>query len=400
MDINSISGYNQRPGAIDASNLNIKNTAGSMPPLHQAFSEAHISHRGQLINADDTLQMAVLALMLPKAFIAQKVTSSAPTVATASAKGVPPGEYNVEVTQLAQSQTLVTANPLRPNAAIGNGSATIEFTFASSTRSIALALNENNLAAISLAINRARIGISAGVLNTPAGSQLQLTGNTGAINSFSVRTTGDNQALMKLLNSTARGGLTQTAAAQDAQGSVNGVNFSSSSNAVFTDTAGLALNLKAVGSTTLTVSPTFVNVNGVQSFVNAFNHLLSVLQRFEGGESEEDWSLTPLLTQLETIFSQSQADLGGIGITRNQTGNLAFDRAIYQAALAGNPAAVAQVFSNHGSGIADQILALIEDNIATLNRLQSSNGEHRVQEYEHEHEHGGQVRGHGSENED
>jgi flagellar hook-associated protein 2 len=371
-----------------------------MPPLHQAFSEAHISHRGQLINADDTLQMAVLALMLPKAFIAQKVTSSAPTVATASAKGVPPGEYNVEVTQLAQSQTLVTANPLRPNAAIGNGSATIEFTFASSTRSIALALNENNLAAISLAINRARIGISAGVLNTPAGSQLQLTGNTGAINSFSVRTTGDNQALMKLLNSTARGGLTQTAAAQAAQGSVNGVNFSSSSNAVFTDTAGLALNLKAVGSTTLTVSPTFVNVNGVQSFVNAFNHLLSVLQRFEGGESEEDWSLTPLLTQLETIFSQSQADLGGIGITRNQTGNLAFDRAIYQAALAGNPAAVAQVFSNHGSGIADQILALIEDNIATLNRLQSSNGEHRVQEYEHEHEHGGQVRGHGSENED
>lgn len=401
MDINSISGYTPRAGSIDASNLNITKAAGSEPfSLNKegvtTISEAHISHRGQLINADDILQIAVLALMLPRAFIAQTVTSSAPSVATASAKGVLPGGYNVEVTQLAQAQTLVTSTPLSPSASIGNGSATMEFKFANGTRSIALTANENSLAEISLAINRARIGVSASILTTQAGSKLQLTGNTGAMNSFSVSTTGNNTELVRLLNSAAGGGLTQNAAAQDALGFMDNVAFSSSSNAVFTNTPGLALNLKALGSTVLTVSPTFVNVNGVQSFVNAYNHLLSVLRQFESGESEHDWPRTTLQTGLETTFSQSQTDLAWIGITRNQSGSLTFDRAIYLTALTGNPDAVALIFSNNGNGIADRILTLIEDNISTLNRLQhaSSDGAHRMQEYEQEHEHEhGQVRG-------
>lgn len=410
MDINSISGYTPRPGSIDASNLNITKAAGSeSPSLNKegvtTISEAHISHRGQLINADDILQIAVLALMLPRAFIAQTVTSSAPSVATASAKGVLPGAHNVEVTQLAQAQTLVTSTPLSPSASIGNGSATMEFKFANGTRSIALTANENSLAEISQAINRARIGVSASILTTQAGSKLQLTGNTGAMNSFSVSTTGNNTELMRLLNSAAGGGLTQNAAAQDALGFMDNVAFSSSSNAVFTNTPGLALNLKALGSTVLTVSPTFVNVNGVQSFVNAYNHLLSVLRQFESGESEHDWPRTTLQTGLETTFSQSQTDLAWIGITRNQSGSLTFDRAIYLTALTGNPDAVALIFSNNGNGIADRILTLIEDNISTLNRLQyaSSNGAYRMQEYEHEHEQEhehGQVRGHEGKNEE
>ena len=235
------------------------------------------------------------------------------------------------------------------------------------------------------------------MLTTSDGAQLQLTGQTGAINSFSVSASG-NAALSQLFSTAAGGGLVQTVAAQDARGSVNGIAFSSSTNAIFTATPGLALNLKAVGSTTLNVAASTVNTHGVQSFINALNHFQAVLQQLVLQQSEEDshgleQSLPSLQAALNRILTQNQPALDEIGITLGQNGILSMNTAIFQAALAANPAAVAQVFTNHGLGVAERILTLIESgpSLPTPNLLHSTETEgHREirHEYERQQEHG------------
>lgn len=391
--------YASLVNALNAQNVNALNSINQQQPIPQAQqpsslipsevvanTEAHISNPGQLASADDILYMAALALTLPKALTAQTVTSSAPSIATASAVGVPPGNYAVQVTQLAQAQTVtssVQADSLSP---IGSGAATLNFAFASGlTQSIALGSGDNNLAAISSAINRANFGISARVLTTPTGAQLQLIGHTGAVNGFSVSASG-NAALAQLLNTAPGGGLTQNTAALDAQGLMNGIAFSSSANTVFTAIPGLTLNLTGVGSATLEVAPPSVNINGVQLFVNAFNHLQAVLQQFEENIPESDLSPSSLMASLDNIVSQNQSALAGIGITSDQNFNLSLNREQFQAVLSANPTAVAQIFSNHGTGIAEQIVMQIQSNLSALNQQQlNALNEHRIQqEYERE----------------
>lgn len=412
MEIDSVSASNPNAGLvhthhINQNNINELNAVNApqqisqptplQPSQIEVNSEARISNPGQLINADETLQRAALALVLPNSFNAQTVTSSAPSVATASAKGVPPGNYAVQVSQLAQAQTLNSSAQMSPFSSIGSGAATLNFAFASGiSRSIPLSSNDNNLAAISSDINQANIGITAKVLTTSAGSKLQLTGQTGSANAFSVNATG-NESLEQLLKTTSGGGLTQTAAAQNAAGSVNGIAFSGSANSVFTDIPGLALNLNAVGSTTLHVAPSTVNINGVQSFINALNQFQAALRQPDEGSHGQEQSLPPLQAALNQILTQSQPALNRIGITQNQNGSLSFNPEAFQAASTSNPAAVAQVFTNNGSGVADRILTLIENSLpqSPPNRFQSTamEGYQQIQhENERQQEHG-QVSG-------
>lgn len=402
MEIDSVSATNPYSGLVNTQHVNASHINAPSPvhapqplsqpaPLHPggiaANSEANISSSGQLINADDALQMAALTLVLPRAFIAQTVTSSNPSVATASAKNVPSGIYNVQVTQLAQAQILTSSMQVSPYSPIGSGATTLNFTFANgTTRSISLASNDNNLAAISSAINQAHLGISARTLTTSAGTQLQLTGQTGVVNSFSVNASGNNAALTQFFSTATGGGLTQTTAALDARGSVthagNSIAFSSSTNAVFTATPGLALNLNGVGSASLNVAPSSVNVSRVQSFINAFNHLQAILQRFAEGEHELE-SLPSLQRALSLILNQSQPALAGVGVTPGPRGSLSINSELFQAALINNPAAVAQVFSNNGSGFAERILALIESSPSlsppNLLQLTASEGRHEIE---------------------
>ena len=170
MEIDSVSATNPYAGLALAHNIkpnhiNALNQVNAPQPTSQptslppgeivANSEAHISNPGQFINADDILQMAAFTLLFPKAFTAQTVISSDPSIATASARSVPPGNYIVQVAQLAQAQTLLSNAQASPLSPIGSGAATLNFAFASGiTRSIPIGSNDNNLATISANITR------------------------------------------------------------------------------------------------------------------------------------------------------------------------------------------------------------------------------------------------------
>jgi len=335
-----------------------------------ASFETHISDVGQVISGVDALQTAALALTQAQAFSALAVTSSAPTVLSATAVGVAPGSFSVQVSQLAQAQTLTSAAQATPFTPLGGGAATVNFQFANgSSQSVALGSSDNTLAGIAAAINRANIGVSASVQTSAAGAQLSLSGQTGAANAFTVSASG-NAALADLLSSAPGGGLVLSAGAQNAEGQVNGIAFAGSTNTVNTAVPGLSLNLLGTGNATLTVAPQTSQIEGVQTFVKAFNQLQTTLQQFGQGLPLLGPSLSFLQAALGNALGQQQSGLAGIGITRNQDGTLSLDSGTFQSALKANPAAVAQVFSNAGQGVADRVLAQTEGSFSPENLLQ------------------------------
>jgi flagellar hook-associated protein 2 len=335
-----------------------------------ASFETHISDVGQLISAVDALHGAAQALTQPGAFSALTATASAPQVLNATAVGVTLGSYSVQVKQLAQAQALTSAAQVTPFTPIGSGASLVNFQFANgSSRSVALSAGDNTLAGLAAAINRAALGVSASVRTSTAGAQLSLTGQTGAANAFTVSASG-NTALADLLSSAPGGGLTLSASAQDAEGLVNSVAFSGGTNVVNTAVPGLALHLLATGNSTVSVAATATQIDGVQSFVKAFNQVQSSLQQFGLSTPWLGQSLSFLQSSLGTALGTPQSGLAGIGLTRNQDGTLSLNSATFQNALNANPAAVAQVFSNAGQGVAERVITQTEGSFSPQNLLQ------------------------------
>lgn len=378
MDVSSINAFNPSLSLIDSLSAINAVDATQLPASAllalsdiSASFETHISDVGQLISAVDALHGAAQALMEPGAFSALTATASAPKVLNATAVGVIPGSYSVQVEQLAQAQTLTSAAQVTPFAPIGSGAASlVNFQFASGgRRSVALGSGDNTLAGIAAAINRAAIGISASVRTSAAGAQLSLTGQTGAANAFTVSANG-NAALADLLSSAPGGGLTVSARAQDATGNVDGVAFSGGTNAVNTAVPGLALHLLAIGNSTVSVAPMATQIEGVQSFVKAFNQLQSSLQQFGLSTPLLGQSLSFLQSSLNDALGTQQSGLAGIGITRNQDGTLSLNSATFQNALNANPVAVARVFSSAGHGVAERLITQTEGSFSPQSLLQ------------------------------
>lgn len=96
-----------------------------------ATYETQLSVLGTLKNSIESFQTAVKGLKDTGSFQSFNTTSSDPTVLTANAGSTAsPGNYSVNVSQLAQSQQLVAAGQLSSSAAIGSGaSTTLSFDF-------------------------------------------------------------------------------------------------------------------------------------------------------------------------------------------------------------------------------------------------------------------------------
>ena len=162
-------------------------------------SEARISGYGALKYSLSQLKSAFEKINDASEFASVKASNSQPSafgVTTSSTSGT--GSYSVEITRIATEQRTASevfatrdaplngGQPFTLNLTIGNGSAT----------PISLApkdANGNARAAtpadVVSAINSAKTGVSAQLLNTGSGYQIVLSGQTGAANQFSISTT-------------------------------------------------------------------------------------------------------------------------------------------------------------------------------------------------------------------
>jgi len=420
---------------LDLNGLLDKLTQSEQAPLtaiqqQQSSYQTKLSAYGQLQSALTAFQSAAKALSDPSFFNATTAGSSNTGVlaATGSATAVS-GSYAVNVTGLAQAQSLVSAGQSDQTTAIGSGTIHIDFgtisggtlnaatgkysgaSFVAQSGSsgvdITIDSSNNSLQGIRDAINKANAGVTASIVNDGSGTPYRLvlnSNNSGAANSMRISVNDGGGALSGLLaydpgsTTTTSGGTTtttdgvqnlqQSVAAQNAQLTVNNIAIQSASNQVTDAIQGVTMNLAQTGSSSVTVQRDTTSIQkGVQAFVTAYNNLQSTITNLTaydastqtGSALTGDASTRIIQTQIRGVLNGVQTATGAnpittlsqVGVSFQTDGTLSLDTNKLNAALASNPSGVAAVFGNTDgkSGFGNQINNLVTTLTSTSGAL-------------------------------
>jgi flagellar hook-associated protein 2 len=349
---------------------NISKLNGSL-----ALDQTKLSGLGQLQSA--LIGFQSIAERLAGSGLSTSASYSTKGILSVTAGGTSkPGTYSVDVKQLAQSQVLNSAAQKASDAKIGTGAkATIKIDFGTvdggsftagkdAAKSITIDSSNNTLDGIASAFKAA--GIDASVVKSGSGYVLAIKGESGAAGSMRISVSGD-AAVKDLLsyNPAASGGLTQTQAAQDARATVDGKAVSGATNTFKDAIPGTSLDLTAVGKTDVTVAQDSSQIaQNVTNFVNAYNELNNQLTALQKGGLKQDQALGQVSRELNTLVAGaggvSKSALAAAGVTADSSGKLVLDDKKLKSAIAADPAAVSQLFTNNGKGLADQFDARID----------------------------------------
>ncbi len=370
--------------AIERQPINKLNT-------QQSGLQAKISALGMIKSSMASFQTAVQALgsSSSSSLLAFQSISSDTSVLTATAtNSAMAGSYSVNVTSLAQSQKLVAAGQTSTTATIGNGTATtVSFDFGtisggiltggaysgaafstngSATQNITIDSSNNTLQGISDAINAAKIGVTATIVNDGSGTPYRLalsSNSSGASNSLKISTTGGDGTINALLANDPAGlpaaqHLSQTVSAQNALFDINGIPMSKSSNTVTDAIQGLTLNLNKIttSAATLTVARDTTAVsNAVSGIVTAYNSLYSAMKNSStyksGSALEGDPTLRTLQTQMRSIAGAAVSGgtlstINQVGISFKADGTMQLDSTQLNSAMTNNFNDVASLFNS------------------------------------------------------
>ena len=386
----------------------------------QTAYNTKLSAYGTIQNALSTLQTAAAQLGNPSLFQNVTTTSSSTNVLSATAaSGASTGSVSVNVTQLAQSQSLAANGVASTTAGIGTGTITIDFgsitggkldpvtgqytgaTFAADSSrtptTITIDSSNNTLAGIRDAINKnTALGVTASIVNdggtTP--NRLVLTSNqSGASSTMRISVSGD-PALSNLLAYDPAGtqNLQQTVTGQDAKLTVNGIAVTSASNTVKEAVQGVTMNLSAIGSTTLSLQSNTATVQAaITNFVTAYNSLQSISKQLTAFNTTAqtqspltgDSTLRNIQTRLRDALNTPQPASGSgapltmlaqIGVAFQSDGTIAVDATKLTAALNTNLSGVQNLFSSTSgaTGFGSQLSTLITGFSATNGPLKAA----------------------------
>lgn len=349
----------------------------------QTSLNARMSAFGTFSSALGTLQATLSALETPSTLAGYAATVADKTIASASTSSdAAPGQYTLEVQNLATAATLTSAPVASGSTTIGTGTLTLAVGAAST--SITIDSSNDTLSGIASAINAApnNPGVTASVITTTAGARLVLTGTaTGAANALTVTQSGGDGGLSSLVYDPASGrtSLTDTQDAKDASFLLNGYPATSASNVVSGAITGVTLNLLGASAantpTTISVSPdTSAASTSIGTFVTAVNGVLSAIQSLTGydpstqtaGPLNGNATLESFQNQLQNILdtvktgnTQGVASLADLGISADaNSGQLDTNSTTLGNALSSSLTAVGNLLGGT-SGIATQINTLI-----------------------------------------
>ena len=223
---------------------------------------SQISALGKIKSAIDSLKTAATAMKDPEKLLSLAANAADASVVSASAAaGASTGTHSVEVTRLASAHKLVSS----PSVNLSAGGT--------------LTLETGRLSDVASAINSAKAGVTATIVNGAGGQQLVVTSDaTGA--SSQIRMSGI--AGLDFDPAAATGGMTQQSAGQDAELKIDGITVVSASNTVKDALAGVTLELKKTNSG----SPTQLTISGdnsalrekAEAFVKEYNNVISTLK--------------------------------------------------------------------------------------------------------------------------
>jgi len=359
----------------------------------EASFQAQLSAFGTIKSSLTTFQTALQSLDDVSRFQAYKASIGDSSVATvAAANTAAAGNHSLEVTKLANSQKLVAAGQTSATTSIGNGTLTIEFgtisggTFNSTTgkytgasftadgagaKTITIGASNNSLTGMRDAINAAKIGVTASIVNDGSGTPYRLSlavNDTGAAKSLRLSVTGD-AALSNLLSHDASGtqNLVETATASNAEFKLDGVSISKASNSVTDALEGVTLNLlrtNAGSSTQISVVRDSTGAkSAAESLVKAYNDVNTTLKNLgaynpankQSSILQGDVTLITLHSRIRATLTDalkgaagSYSNLSQIGIAFTKEGTLKFDSAKFQTAIDAAPNDIATLFASVG----------------------------------------------------
>ena len=359
--------------------------------------QSQLSAYGSIKGAVSSFQSAMRNLSSLSRFevFTANSTDSATVVAGAGSSAVA-GSYAVEISALAQAQKLTAAGQTTTTSAIGSGATTtLSFDFGAISggsfdsvsgtysgaaftsngtglKTVNIDSSNNTLAGIRDAINNAKIGVTASIINdgSAAPYRLLISGNnTGLSNSVKVSVSGD-AALTTLLahDPAATQHMSETISARNAALKVDGVTVSSASNTLSQTIPGVTLILQK----TNTGSPLKVNVDrdttqitsAVNTFAKSYNDLnrtLGDLSAYnaatkKGAVLNGDVTVRSLQSQLRATINSDLTGLTGnyttlstIGVSFLKDGTMAVDAAKLQSAIDTSPKSIGALFAVSGT---------------------------------------------------
>ncbi|WP_018935751.1 flagellar filament capping protein FliD [Thioalkalivibrio sp. ALJ24] len=301
--------------------------------------EAEISAYGSLSSSIDGIGSALsdLADFEPEQSASLSNGDVASVVITGDA---PNGDFNMDVQELATAQTVASDSGQfdSPDDTVGAGTFSISV---GGGDPVSLDIDEDDtLNDLRNAINDADAGVRASIVNDGNGPRLTMTSeSTGEENTINVEVDGDEGGLGRLANLGEPE--TVTVKAQDAVVTIDGMEITSASNTLEDTIEGMAIDLEGVGQTSVSVSEDRDELrNGLESFVEAYNTMVSETNEMTAYDPEEDEA--SVLTGDSTVRSarsrmsnalmeRSQVDginnqtLAELGITTQRDGTLSFD---------------------------------------------------------------------------
>ena len=170
-----------------------------------AVAESKISGLGASVSILDILKQGAELLNDARDFNTLSVQNTSAGAVTATAtNNARAGTNSVAVTSLAKEQRSISSGFDSDTATLNSGNAIqVDITINGSTQ--ALSVEAANLNSIAAAINNAKLGVSAEIINTGTGSgsyRLQLVGDAGSSNSFSVTSNFNDLSFQTLQSAT------------------------------------------------------------------------------------------------------------------------------------------------------------------------------------------------------
>jgi flagellar hook-associated protein 2 len=359
----------------------------------QASFTAKLTGFGTLRDALETLRNAAQRLTDAKLFSGTRASVGAPDVMSASVgPGAAAGSYQVDVLQLAQSQSLAARGVADPKAPIGKGTLTLDFgqvsggtldaatgryngaSFTPDAAHAAVDLviddSNNSLEGLHDAINKASgLGVTASIVNDGGASPFRLVLNnqaTGEASSLRISVSGDAELQALAAHDPAgEQAWQQTTAAANARIKVNGLALSARTNSLTEAVPGTTLTLTRTGSSTLSISRDTGGVeSAVQGLVSAYNALQGTtgfLTKYNAGTKKGealmgDATVRQMQTAVRSALTAQQPGglqtLSAVGVSFQKDGLLALDAGKLKAALAQDRDAVAQLFGGGPDAVA------------------------------------------------
>lgn len=349
--------------------------------------QAKISAFGALKNALEEMKSPLDGLKSGAAFDAYTSSTSNEAVAGATLDegSVSRGSYTLNVTQLAQRQSLASASQADKDATTF-GSGTLTFEVGGVTTEVTIDDSNNTLEGVASAINDAGAGVSAGVVDTGSGYRLVMSSDeSGTANAINVTASGD-AGLSQFAYNGSGTGMSETVAALDAELEVNGIAITRSSNTVEGVVEGVTFDLKSTGTSTVVINsdPDAVTER-VQEFVDKYNALQDVIKNASGydaatdrgGALTGDSTIRSLQNDLRGLLTSIPGDLqnspvrmlADLGISTNpDTGKLDFDAGEFKSKLTDHPEDVKALFAGD-TGIASSALNAVDEYVKFSGRL-------------------------------